>query len=347
MVLDVGLHRPESGCISRRCGSATSLKFRTARRKAARALLRNPAVSVVTTTCAHMLGPLRPARLEYLLPVVRRFSVPVPCTNSSAVFRTYGDDSATELFWHGFQFCDAVPLMVRLARDASTFIDVGANIGIFTLSVAIANPKITVFAIEPVPVIRSRLEWYIRLNDLTNVSVNETALGDREGVAPLYIPRTKWLPTNASLLPEFRPEGADSPPRGHMDVQVTTLDAFVATNSIKQVDLLKLDTEGTESDVLVGGEATVESQQPTVLCELLPDQEPTAAKFLLDRGYVAFHVVPDGLVYSAEPWGEIGPHFTRLNWLFVHEEKLPSIVTAIADSRSPTRHRLARRPRGA
>jgi FkbM family methyltransferase len=270
-----------------------------------------------------MLGPLRPTILE-LLPVVRRFSIPIPHTNRSVVFKPDGDDESVRYFWHGFKFEEAVPLIARLAKDVSTFIDVGANIGLFSLVAAIANPTLSVFALEPVPTIRTRLDRYISLNRLTNVSVHELALGEREGIVPIYVQHSQSLPTDSSLLAEHRPDQNES-----IDIRVTTLDAFVAANSIKKVDLLKIDTEGTERDVLEGGIATIESDRPTVLCELLPERPPTAAEFLLNHGYFAFHVTPDGLVHRADPHGAMGPQFSLLNWLFVHEEKLPWLITRL------------------
>ena len=78
----------------------------------------------------------------------------------------------------------------------------------------------------------------------------------------MYVPEDE-IPVMASLRPDWRP-GSD-----RINVYAQTLDQFVARMGLARVDVIKIDTEGTESAVLAGAETTLRVQRPFVICEVL------------------------------------------------------------------------------
>ena len=77
----------------------------------------------------------------------------------------------------------------KFLRPGDIFVDVGANIGLFTLIAAkLVGKRGHVYAFEPSSRIHQRLIDNIKLNNLTNVSCYQLALSDRDGEAILYVP---------------------------------------------------------------------------------------------------------------------------------------------------------------
>lgn len=132
------------------------------------------------------------------------------------------------------------PGHVRL-RDDSIVVDVGANIGDFSIQASRACPAGTVFAIEPVPEHCRLIERQIELNRVGNVKVFQGALGGVEGDQELFMAGSK-----SSI---HWGEGS------RIKVHVETLERFMQTHGIARIDLLKLDCEGAEWDILPASEA--------------------------------------------------------------------------------------------
>jgi FkbM family methyltransferase len=140
-------------------------------------------------------------------------------------------------------------------------IDVGANIGMFSLFVKLQHPDAAILAFEPVPEIATVLRRNIELHRLSAVDVREVALGSR---AERDVPFTYYpaLPGNSTRYPEQKEQAkamlrelysarvAERLYQGQSStVCVQPLSAYL---SDRPVDLLKVDVEGAELDVLTG-----------------------------------------------------------------------------------------------
>ncbi|MEX0275406.1 MAG: FkbM family methyltransferase, partial [Flavobacteriaceae bacterium] len=65
---------------------------------------------------------------------------------------------------------------------------------------------------------------------------------------------------------------------------------------IGTVDLIKLDTEGTEMDILRAGNLIIDAHRPLVICEMLYDViEAELEKFFGERDYHFYVHMPNGL----------------------------------------------------
>lgn len=130
-------------------------------------------------------------------------------------------------------------------------VDVGANVGAFTLAFCAAGFK-TVHSFEPVPETYCRLSRNVIGNGLyPRVVLNCCALGEVEGYAPMHVSRS--APALARLV--------DSPGDRTITVPVTTLDLYAATHGLREIDFLKVDVEGHEPAVLAGAVHQLQSQR--------------------------------------------------------------------------------------
>jgi FkbM family methyltransferase len=104
---------------------------------------------------------------------------------------------------------------------------------------------------------------HVRLNGCTNVEVEALALGSERGDGELFVAdgREDWCNS-------LRPPAIDAAAR-RVHVSVTTVDEFLSSRGIRNVDFIKLDVEGGELDVLKGSEKLLEQPpRPVLLVEV-------------------------------------------------------------------------------
>jgi FkbM family methyltransferase len=209
-----------------------------------------------------------------------------------------GDDwTANAVFWHGLTWeGDTLPTFLSLAARARTVMDVGAHVGLYTVLAAITNPNASVYAFEPHPSVRARLLKNVRLNSLSNVRCLDLALDHEAGQADFFVADAVSVPSSSGFAQGFL-SGLGSPFKA-IRVQRTTLDQFVAENGIKDIDLIKVDTETTEPRVLRGAIKTLARYRPDVICEVLPgaDTGTEIQHVLIDLPYRFFLLTPEGPV---------------------------------------------------
>jgi FkbM family methyltransferase len=179
-------------------------------------------------------------------------------------------------------------------RPGDVFVDVGANIGLFSLKAAlIVGRNGRVIAVEPGLAASRLLAENLALNDLPHVRQVRTALADSIGQATLHHVNLGDDPQAFSLLSD----GTDS--EGE-NVPVTTLDALAAELGLDRMDCIKIDVEGAEERVIAGARESLGRWHPTVIfeanCPTLTDQglpADGAWNQLRDLGY-RFYRLADG-----------------------------------------------------
>jgi FkbM family methyltransferase len=147
---------------------------------------------------------------------------------------------------------DEVATFQRLVRRGMTFVDVGANVGYFTLLAARqVGPGGRVLAIEPSPYAVERLKATVAANALRSVEVIQAGLSDAEGTLPLFVPAAAGNHT-----PTMTAGASDA---SRVDVPVTTLSRVLRERGIDRVDVLKVDVEGHEPRVFAGAHDALQS----------------------------------------------------------------------------------------
>ena len=163
----------------------------------------------------------------------------------------------------------------RLVGPGNICVDAGANSGWYTLLLAeLAGPDGAVHAFEPDPRAFAQLAENVALNrNRADVRLNNIALGRSSGTMPLYTTRNSQLSSLHPIAPDFLPHHAaahDAARPSH--VTVTTLDAYAGLMGLPRIDFIKLDVEGSEFDVLRGGERIIRMgpAPPVLFVELNP-----------------------------------------------------------------------------
>jgi FkbM family methyltransferase len=126
-----------------------------------------------------------------------------------------------------------------------TFIDIGANIGLYAAAVGSKRRDVKVFAVEPVPALAERLRSNLRLNNVSNVVVIEHALAETETTKPLFM-----NPTNTGGNGFVTPVAPSVSDHILIDVRAQTLLALCQTQGITRIDGIKIDVEGYEYPIL-------------------------------------------------------------------------------------------------
>lgn len=161
---------------------------------------------------------------------------------------------ATLVLYSGFAESRDMRFVLSFLRPGDTFIDVGANVGVYTL-IASSVPDVDVHAFEPSPEAAERLAENIRINALDGrVTVHRAAVGAHDG-------RT-FLTQDSG--PMNRITGPAT--RGACAVQLVRLDT-VLRDRPRSVAALKVDVEGYERDVLAGAAALLAEDRPALIIE--------------------------------------------------------------------------------
>lgn len=249
------------------------------------------------------------------LPVVGEFDVAGP--GHRIVMRSDGRDSiASSLFWHGLDGFEPETVLPfgNLAAASRTILDIGANSGLYSLVAATANLSATVVAFEPMPLIAEYLRGNIEVNRLENVAAEEIALGASEGEVEFYVPAATTLPLSGSVRAGFRQ------PAATLRVPIERLDSYVERVGLRDIDLVKIDTETTEPDVIAGGSGTIERDRPAIVCEVLRGRTETELQRAFEGfDYRYFKFSDSGLTHHTEL---VGQSSGDRNYLFVPSERV-------------------------
>jgi len=164
-------------------------------------------------------------------------------------------------FFGGYEkeYCD---YWMKLARQSIVIFDVGANIGLYSLLAAAANPRAAIHAFEPTPEIAAALQENIRLNNLQNISVNHFGVSDYTGQALL-----QRFMGGEDIYDGMNFISSEKTANENLPVAVITLADYCRQNEIARIDLMKMDIEGGEYNALLGAKNFLESQ--TIGCIFL------------------------------------------------------------------------------
>lgn len=155
------------------------------------------------------------------------------------------------------------------------FYDIGANVGAYSF-VAAANGH-QVYAFEPPGPTFLRLEENIELNPELKVLAYPTLLGDENAMVPF---------SYSSMEPGAALHSLGITGEHTMNLEMRTLDLFVATHNLPYPDHIKLDVDGSELRVLIGAAICLNharSIQMEVDDDLPASQQ--AETFLVRRGF--------------------------------------------------------------
>ena len=179
------------------------------------------------------------------------------------VFKTLNRYAWTSLRLQDEYLTITAGIVGGLLKRGEAAVDVGANRGIVARAMLKAvGPSGTVHAFEP------NVRLASELRRIKGLIVHAIALGRAPTRLKLYVPAKN--DTISSLSYDAVVSSATDEELRHVtteDVEVRTLDSLGLT----AVHLIKIDAQGAELDVLIGGEETIRRWQPIILVEVWPD----------------------------------------------------------------------------
>jgi len=208
--------------------------------------------STLTRIARLTRGPAQniPFATRFLLWIVKLFSPRKSCSTSYRLVAEYDEgliniDTSSfieyEILFRGYYQPTLSELIKRSVRLGNVCLDVGANVGAYTLLMAFAAGKDgRIVALEPHPDIAARLRANIALNNLDNVDVIEAALSDEDGKATFYVHGNDAFNRGGSGLTSS--EVASKP----IEVAAVTGASLEKTADIGRLDFIKIDVEGSE-----------------------------------------------------------------------------------------------------
>jgi len=221
--------------------------------------------------------------------------IPLLLPDRHFLVRYYGAKLNIRLFYHPVSMDMALGvyeyrktrLFQQLVKEGMIALDIGACEGNYSILMAkLMHDKGRVLAFEPDPENSKVLRNNVRVNRFKSIEVHQCALSDREDTATFYpggglgslVSRSPWYA-------QFQ--------REPITVAMRRLDDILDRLSIRHVDIIKIDVEGSEISVLRGAEHTLRSNCVHLLMDV--DVESNAERIelykLLDSfGYEMYRI---------------------------------------------------------
>lgn len=183
-------------------------------------------------------------------------------------------------------FEDEIGFIREYLQPGMKAIDIGANYGLYTLSIAKeVGEKGKVWAFEPASKTALCLEKSIKANEFNNVCLENIALSNREGIAMLTLNKN----AEVNMLVED-----DSYTGLTEQVPLISLDLYYKNKEINDIDFIKIDAEGEESNIIEGGQEFFETESPLVMFEIAHRGKINTSleETFNNMGYMAYRLLP-------------------------------------------------------
>lgn len=174
----------------------------------------------------------------------------------------------------------------KYLRKDHVFIDIGANIGVFSLVASDLAGKVVAF--EAVPKVAALLREHLKMNEIGNVEVAEMAVYERKTELSFFLSSER----NLGMSSMFHHDTESSV---KIRVPAVSLDEYLEERNIEQADLIKMDIEGGEYFALKGMQNVLERFSPAILMEIshevlknTPDTPGQIFSFMKARNYRLF-----------------------------------------------------------
>ncbi len=183
----------------------------------------------------------------------------------------------------------------KFLKQGDIFIDIGANIGVYTL---LAAKKVTssgsVFSFEPEPILYSKLKMNVALNQFDHVICINTALSNKSGEFDFFVSDRRTDDGGHSLV------YCEGMYQEKIKVIVQTFDEAINRYGItrERIKLIKIDMEGNEINTIDGMRKFLMSgYRPAIICEVrgpasgrMPNTYPIVNEILRGFNYLAFKI---------------------------------------------------------
>lgn len=221
-----------------------------------------------------------------------------------------------EILNFGSYESEELKMVLQLVEEGYHVLDIGANIGWYSINIAMHDHSLKVYSFEPIPKTYMLLKKNLELNGVKNVETFNLGFSDHPGEIEFYYYKEGSCNASSALL-------TDRNDIEKVICKVDTIDRFTDAEHL-QVDLIKCDVEGAELLIFKGGMKTIKRDLPIIFTEML---RKWSAKFnyhpneiicmMKDVGYKCY-IIRDGRLSEFD---EMDEKTVETNFLFLHTLK--------------------------
>lgn len=213
----------------------------------------------------------------------------------------YPNDGVARLvFYFGYHEPIELAFLNRYLDSELFCIDVGANIGMYSLFMAKRTRQVIAF--EPQAEVLFRFRDSINTNRLSNITTVQKAVSNKSGKLALNF----IVDDSAKTFTTTACESKESITL----VDAISLDGYLKENPIKRLDYLKIDAEGAEQDILSGAQKTLKKYRPLAQVEIATEYKHRSGQSGFDfkayfdnLQYTLYFINPDTLtLIQGEGW---------------------------------------------
>ena len=222
-----------------------------------------------------------------------------------------------------------------LIPENGTVLDIGANVGWFTIRLANKYPEVNIYSFEPVPATYAKMKKNLLLNGISEISnqgghvyIINAGLYDKDGESTIFVPGSSEASSLQPINDKFYLRD-DNEGQNRISCMIKTMDTFVKENDIKSLDFIKCDTEGAEKMVFLGAQHVLKKLKPMVYTEMLRKH---AERF----GYHPNEIIEYFKEYDYDCYREENGHLIKFtfmddrteetNFFFLHKEKHVNVI---------------------
>jgi FkbM family methyltransferase len=180
-------------------------------------------------------------------------TITIPLTLNIKMYCYPDSCSAASVLYCGLYDYHEMNFILRFLRREDSFIDIGANVGVYTLLAASQLNASSLYSFEALPKNYNRLLQNLELNDLQQVRTHQLAISNSKGYVTLYVSDGDSTPSITSH------QGKNT-----VQVESNTLNNLSKTLPLDRLTLGKIDIEGAELLAFQGANLLFEKQIPVV-----------------------------------------------------------------------------------
>ncbi len=174
-------------------------------------------------------------------------------------------------------------LELKLKNLPICFLDVGANVGLYSWEVHKLQTKLKIFSFEPDPMNLELLNMTCERNNLQNIKIYPFALSNRSAHTGFF--QDHLTSATGSISQKTSPwiEQYLNGKSKKITVETKKMDEIVGNDN--HPGLVKIDVEGHEYEVIQGGLKTIKKYKPLMIIESFPPKQENITKILSEIGY--------------------------------------------------------------
>jgi FkbM family methyltransferase len=210
--------------------------------------------------------------------------------NGQKILLKYEDHIQQTILWYGFYEKESILTWEHFIKEDFVVMDIGANIGYYTLIAANKTKMGTVHSFEPITENYEALKNNILLNNLSNVIINNVGISNVDATETYYISAKDNIGMSGLRPPENYSGISEKK-------ETITLDAYVIKKNLSRVDIIKIDIEGNEMNALLGMKMILKKFKPILFIEIINEHlikfnsnADDVYSFLQSHGYKAFEI---------------------------------------------------------